>query len=92
MSEKDIWDYMAGLKKDVISTMRWYLGFSFGVVLLIGGVVGWTASKTVQNCAETTELTRDFGDVNQILHKVYPDELVYENNYIKYVLKRGPKE
>ena len=92
MSEKDIWDYMAGLKSSIVSTMRWYLGFSFGVILLLGGLIGWTAKATVENKAEISEIKRDFGDVNSVLHKEYPDILVYENNYVKYVLRRGSKE
>jgi len=42
-----------------------------------------TVSKDVDN------LKRDLGDTNQVLHRIHPGEIVFENNYINYVLRRG---
>ena len=48
--------------------------------------------KTNEVFKEVDEVKRDFGSASMQLHGMFPNDLVHENNYIKYVLKRGPVE
>jgi hypothetical protein len=61
-----------------------------GMVLVILSIfVASLASGQSAQAKDVDNLKRDVGDTNQVLHKLYPGEIVFENNYINYVLKRG---
>ena len=49
------------------------------------------ATEMNEACGEVEDVKRDFGDASMQLHKAFPADMVHENNYIKYVLKRGSK-
>ena len=63
---------------------------AMGMVLVILSIfVASLTSEQTEQGRDIDSLKRDLGDTNQVLHKLYPDESVFENNYINYVLKRG---
>lgn len=77
------------VSKKVGATVRWYLSFMFGVVLLVGGVVGWTAVQTIENSERTKTLEINFGYTSSALLYHFPDNLVFESNAKKYSNTRG---
>lgn len=96
MSEDDKLHIARTVNKMVAKTLQAYLG---GLLVLIVLIFGWhqiaidnVTKRITEAETKTGEVTRDFGEVNQTLRKFYPDELVFESNYIKYVIKRGARQ
>jgi predicted negative regulator of RcsB-dependent stress response len=93
MSEEEKQTIAETINSMVAKTLQLYMA---GFVVLIVLIFGWhsfalknNAEKISEVHEEVIEMSRDFGEVNQTLRKAYPDELVFESNYMKYVIKRG---
>lgn len=76
-------------QKTVTDTMRWFLGFAFGLVVLLGGVVGWTAKDHIQLKQETTALRNDFGTSLLLSPDDHNDMFGFEALKNKYFPSRG---
>jgi len=84
------------LEKKVLSIVTIALT-SIGVIVVVLGILlasiytttGEIETRQYKQEMSIENIKRDFGDGNQVLHRLYPGEIVFENNYINYVLKRG---
>jgi predicted PurR-regulated permease PerM len=92
MSEEQAFELQARfdrLEKRILSIVTIAMT-AMGMVLVILSIfVASLTSEQSQQGKDIDNIKRDLGDTNQVLHKLYPDENVFENNYINYVLKRG---
>jgi hypothetical protein len=92
MSEEQAFELQARfdrLEKRILSIVTIAMT-AMGMVLVILSIfVASLTSEQTEQGRDIDSLKRDLGDTNQVLHKLYPDENVFENNYINYVLKRG---
>ena len=92
MSEEQAFELQARfdrLEKRILSIVTIAMT-AMGMVLVILSIfVASLTSEQTEQGRDIDSLKRDLGDTNQVLHKLYPNENVFENNYINYVLKRG---
>jgi hypothetical protein len=79
------------IKKDVTNIVRWYLGFSFGIIVLLAGFIGWTAKSSIQNKLDHEALKNDFGTVLMITQPAHSDALMFNEMVKKYNPTRGQK-
>jgi hypothetical protein len=105
MSEKELRAFMEDLrdaiKKDVTATVRWYLTFSFSVILILAGVMGYTVKQTIANgntikdlqteiSTKDTGLREDFGTTLLIMSVSDSANLPIQNKLAnKYNPSRG---
>lgn len=100
MSEEDKKAIAAAINKMVAKTFKAYLAVFMTLIVVI---FGWhevrlsqlssrITETTIQNSQEFGDLKNDFGNAAGALYKLYPDEIIFETNFDRYVLKRGGKD
>jgi len=93
MSEDEKLHIAKMVNRMVAKTLGFYMG---GFLVLMVLMFGWhqdaikDTTKAVNEIESTIQnISNDFGASSQSLHKMFPDELSFESNYMKYVIKRG---
>lgn len=89
MSEKELREEMGKLKADIVSTMKWYLGFSFGVIMILSGWIGYLSKEIVEVKKQTDSLKSDFGLSLLITASHHSTSIGYQELVSKYYPSRG---
>lgn len=84
MSEKELQDFRKDLKSEIVSTLRWYLTFSFAVVLALGSLIGWVAVDHLKTKEDFKEFKYDYSHVIQQVQQQHPDNIVFKEFGNKY--------
>ena len=87
--EKALQELFSRLEKRILTVIGIAMTCMGMVLVILSIFITSLASEQSTQAKDLDNLKRDVGDTNQVLHKLYPGEIVFENNYINYVLKRG---
>lgn len=87
--EKALQELFSRLEKRILTVIGIAMTCMGMVLVILSIFITSLASGQSAQAKDLDNLKRDVGDTNQVLHKLYPGEIVFENNYINYVLKRG---
>ena len=86
VTREELQKFKDDLKKDIVGTMRWYLGLILGLFI---GFFGWLAIDHLDLKQKAAEFKMDYGHVINQLEQVHPDNLVFKNYAQKYSPYRG---
>jgi hypothetical protein len=93
MSDDEKQELARQINRMVAKTLQRYL---MAIVAVFVMVFGWheirliNHEKKIQEISlEQENLKSDFGYSEGTLHERYPDNLVFQSNYQKYVIRRG---
>ena len=82
-------DEMHQLKKKIESMVRWYLTFTFGIITLLSGWMGYVAREQTELRQQYEALRADFGLSLLITASQHKDAVGYQELVNKYFARRG---
>lgn len=91
MSEKELREEMGKLKDEIVHTMRWYLAFSFGVIMLLSGWIGYLSKEMIDVKKQHESMRSDFGLSLLITASQHTTAIGYQELVNKYYPSRGVK-